>query len=178
MKKIILLFCILLLTGCKSKQAKPLAANLKMNELRIDDLTILKVNLEEVDNTQKAKAHDLGSRVLMACNTSNFKPFDESEATSSVIKNASRDRLTKTCLKFRLRYGDFKELELVAVYKNYINQTTLFRYRALYEKEIANKEFHVTLNSENKVSSIKSMDWSESFETDYLPKAILNSDEL
>ena len=99
----------------------------------------------------------------MTCNTSKFKPFNENEATPSVIKNMTQERLTKTCLKFKLRYGDFKDIELVSVYKIKTDNTTLFRFKALYEKKIANKELRVTLNESNQVSAIQSLDWTDPF---------------
>lgn len=157
MKKIILIVGIILLIGCKSKipKKKPVEVKTEM---------MVKVNLMDISDAQKNKAYELGKRVLSACNTSKFKPFNESEATPQVIQNATQDRLTKTCLKFRLKYGDFKDLQLVEVYKNNVDESMLFRYKALYQKKIANKELQVTLNKDHKVSSIKSKDWMDHFQ--------------
>ena len=99
----------------------------------------------------------------MTCNTSRFKPFTSSEATASVIKNTTEEKLTKTCTRFRQYYGSFIDLELVETYKNNFDQSVIFRYKANYTKKVANKELRVTLNSENKVSSIKSLDWVNAF---------------
>lgn len=155
MKKIILLLCLLvLLLGCKSK--KPVMRT-------AEGVKVVKLAPPEIDENQKKIAYDLGKRILTACNTSTFKPFNESEATPMVIQNTTKERITKTCLKFRLKYGDFKDLHLAEIIKNKKDQSTTFRYKALYQKKIANKELRVTLNSENKVSAIKSLDWKAAF---------------
>lgn len=153
MKKAILLFSLFLLIGCKSKSVVK----------NPEESSVIKLALSEVDQNKITKAYDLGKRVLMTCNTSKFKPFNESEATASVIQNTSQTRLTRTCLKFRLRYGAFKDIELREIYKNRSTNSIVFRYKANYEKKIANKELRVTLNEENQVSSIKSLDWVDSF---------------
>lgn len=155
MKKLIIVMTILLLIGCKSKKGTTAPEPEKAK--------IVKLALSEIDNSQKNKAYELGKRVLMTCNTSKFKPFNESEATLSVIKNTTEERLTKTCTRFRQYYGTFIDLQLIEVYKNNTDGTTVFRYKALYTKKVANKELRVFLNEENKVSSIKSLDWVDSF---------------
>jgi uncharacterized protein YcfL len=153
MRKIIIILSIVLLVGCKSKTvvAKP------------EEAKIVKLLFSEVSESQKNKAYELGKRVLMTCNTSKFKPFNESEATESVIKNTTEERLTKTCTRFRQYYGTFIDLQLVEIYKNNFDGTTIFRYKALYSKKVANKELRVSMNEENKVSSIKSLDWVTPF---------------
>jgi uncharacterized protein YcfL len=155
MKKLIIVMTILLLIGCKSKKGTTVPEP--------ERAKIVKLALSEIDNSQKNKAYELGKRVLMTCNTSKFKPFNESEATLSVIKNTTEERLTKTCTRFRQYYGTFIDLQLIEVYKNNTDGTTVFRYKALYTKKVANKELRVLLNEENKVSSIKSLDWVDSF---------------
>ena len=157
MKKAILLFSILLLIGCKSKTT--------VSTPKPEEAKIVKLNPATVGQDQKNKAYELGKRVLMTCNTSKFKPFNESEATSSVIKNTTEEKLTKTCTKFRQFYGTFKDLELIEIYKNTTEQTTVFRYKALYTKKVANKELRVSLNEQNRVSSIKSLDWVDAYES-------------
>lgn len=156
MKKIIIAFSILILIGCKSKKVI-------VTEPEPEKVKIEKINLSAVSENQKNKAYELGKRVLMTCNTSRFKPFNQSEATESVIKNTTEDRLTKTCTRFRQYYGTFIDLQLVEVYKNNFDRTTIFRYKALYSKKIANKELRVSMNQDNKVSSIKSLDWITPF---------------
>ncbi|TRX01532.1 hypothetical protein [Flavobacterium gawalongense] len=156
MKKIILILGIVLLVGCKSKTV--------VTAPKPEEVKIIKLMLPDVSESQKDKAYELGKRVLMTCNTSKFKPFNESEATASVIKNTTEERLTKTCTRFRQYYGTFKDLQLVEIYKNISDQTTIFRYKALYTKKVANKELRVSMNQENKVSSIKSLDWVDTFQ--------------
>lgn len=153
MKNKILVLTLLLLIGCKSKPVyvKPVV------------IEYIKVPLSEVDENQKKRAYDLGKRVLMICNTSKFIPFKEIEATPSVIQNTTLEKHSKVCLKFRARYGSFIDIKLMEVYKNNTENQTLFRYKALYEHFNANKELRVTLNQENKVSSLKTMDWENLF---------------
>jgi uncharacterized protein YcfL len=150
MKKIILVLSLLLLIGCKTTQ-------------KVVEIKNVKLAFSEVNENQKNKAYELGKRVLMTCNTSKFKPFNESEATQSVIQNTTEAKLTKTCTRFRQYYGTFKDLQLMEIYKNTNDNTTIFRFKALYTKKVANKELRVSLNEENKVSSIKSLDWVNSF---------------
>lgn len=156
MKKVILILGIVLFISCKSKNVVSVPKPVEVK--------IAKVMLSEVSEPQKDKAYELGKRVLMTCNTSKFKPFNETEATTSVIQNTTEERLTKTCTKFRQYYGTFKDLQLVEIYKNNIDKTLIFRYKALYTKKVANKELRVSMNEENKVSAIKSLDWVDTFQ--------------
>lgn len=149
MKRIFVIGCVLFLIGCKTKQ--------KTVEVVVP--TFSKVETSEVPATLKNKAYSLGKRVLMTCNTSRFKPFTTEEATASVIKNTTQERLTKTCHKFRVKYGDFKEIYLEEVVKNNINDSYIFRYKAKYERDFAKKELRVTVDKNQKVSAIKSTDW-------------------
>lgn len=155
MKKLIIVLTILLLVGCKSKKV--------ITEPEPEVAKIEKLGLAEISEAQKSKSYELGKRVLMTCNTSKFKPFTSSEATPSVIKNTTVERLSKTCNRFRQYYGTFIDLQLVEAYRNNFENTTVFRYKALYSKKVANKELRVTMNAENKVASIKSLDWVNSF---------------
>lgn len=150
MKKLIVILSLIAMVGCKSKKAH------QQNET-------VKLALTEVDNSQKNKAYELGKRVLMTCNTSKFKPFTASEATTSVINNITIEKLSKTCSKYRQFYGTFKDLELAEVYQSKSDQTTIYRFKALYSKKVANKELRVFVNAENLVSAIKSSDWVDEF---------------
>ena len=154
MKKLILILSLIAVVGCKSKKAH-------QKEPKPDD--IVKLASSQINSNQKNKAYELGKRVLMTCNTSKFKPFTSSEATASVIHNITIDKLSKTCTKFRMWYGSFIDLQLAEVYQNNENQTTVYRFKALYTKKVANKELRVFMNSENLVSAIKTSDWVDSF---------------
>jgi len=153
MKKAGMIICLLVLIGCKSKTISR----------DTEDLKIKKAVSSEINSVQQQKAYDLGKRVLETCNTSKFKPFNETEVTQSVMENTTEERLTKTCQKFRQYYGNFIDLKLDGVYKT--KQETIYRFRALYTKKVANKELRVFVNEENLVSAIKSMDWDEKFES-------------
>ncbi len=152
MKKAGLIICLLLLIGCKSKTVSR----------DTEDLKIKKVSAAEVNSSQQQKAYDLGKRVLSTCNTSKFKPFNETEVTQSVMENTTEERLTKTCQRFRQYYGSFIDLKLDGVYKT--KNEVIYRYHALYSKKVANKELRVFVNEENLISAIKSMDWDEKFD--------------
>lgn len=142
------------MVGCKSKKTATTTA---------PEVKVTKISLEKVDADQKKKAYELGKRVLMTCNTSRFKKFNSSEATPSVIKNTTEERLTKTCHNFRQKYGEFKEIRLVEVLRNKREKMTIYRYKADYSKKIANKELRVTMNEQNQVAAIKSLDWKDEF---------------
>ncbi|WPO78085.1 hypothetical protein [Flavobacterium sp. KACC 22761] len=152
MKKAGLVICLLLLIGCKSKTVSR----------DTDDLKIKKVVVSEVNSNQQKKAYELGKRVLETCNTSKFKPFNETEVTKSVMENTTEERLTKTCTRFRQYYGSFIDLKLDGVYKT--KNEVIYRYHALYSKKVANKELRVFVDENNLISSIKSMDWDEKFD--------------
>ncbi|MDX6182852.1 hypothetical protein SGQ44_11075 [Flavobacterium sp. Fl-77] len=152
MKKALLILSLLLIVGCKSKTVSR----------DTDDLKIKKVVEAEINSNQQKKAYQLGKRVLETCNTSKFKPFDETEVTKTVMENTTEERLTKTCLKFRQFYGSFIDLKLDGVYKT--RQETIYRYHALYTKKVANKELRIFVDESNLISAIKSMDWDESFD--------------
>ena len=141
--------------GCKSKKNN---ASKKPAEAKV---TV--ISPDKVDDEQKERAYYLGKRVLQTCNTSRFKPFAATEATETVRKNTTEERLTKTCHNFRLKYGDFKDIKLVEVVRDKKNKLTIYRYKADYEKKIANKELRVIMNDENLVSGIKSLDWTDKF---------------
>lgn len=155
MKKSILVFSIILLIGCKSKpvNTKPVAVI----------PVYLKLSIAEVNENQKKIAYDLGKRTLNICNTSKFIPFNESEATPTVIQNTTIEKHSKICLRFRAKHGNFKDIKLIEIYKNSTENALIFRYKAFFERENANKELRVTLNNENKVSSLKTMEWTDSF---------------
>ncbi|MBL0737973.1 hypothetical protein JI750_13800 [Flavobacterium sp. GN10] len=152
MKKAGLIICLLLLIGCKSKTVTR----------DTEDLKIKKVSGADVNANQQRKAYDLGKRVLETCNTSKFKPFNETEVTKTVMENTTEERLTKTCQRFRQYYGSFIDLKLDGVYKT--KHEVIYRYHALYTKKVANKELRIFVNEDNLISAIKSMDWDEKFD--------------
>lgn len=155
MKKIVIVLSLLVLIGCKAK---------KINQVpEVEEIKIVKLALTTVNSNQKDKAYDLGKRILMTCNTSKFKPFTTIEATQSVINNITIEKLSKTCAKYRQWYGSFIDLNLIEVYQNSTDQSTVFRFKALYTKTIANKELRVFMNDGNQLTAIKTLDWIDSF---------------
>jgi hypothetical protein len=171
MKKLIPILCLMILVGCKAKKEKPLK-RLEVKEVfeepveaaKPDESKIEKLALSKIDFNVKNKAYELGKRMLMTCNTSKFKPYNEREATASVINNITEERLSKICRKYRQWYGTFKDLQLVEILKNSVDKTTIFRYKAIYSKKVANKELRVFMNNENKISGIKTLDWIDIYD--------------
>jgi len=156
MNKLILVLSIIVLVGCKTKHVD------KPTEKPVE-IKYIKLNSAEVNEYQKKKAYDLGKRTLMICNTSKFIPFNDSEATSSVIQNTTLEKHSKICVIFNGRYGSFKDLNLIEIYKNTTQNELIFRYKAIFEHSNANKELRITLNEENKVSSLKTSNWTDIF---------------
>lgn len=150
MRKVLIVASIFLIIGCKTKQNA--SSSTKLSGLSV-------VATEEVPADLKTKAYTLGKRVLMTCNTSRFKPFTTEEATASVIQNTTQERLSKVCHKFRVKYGDFKEINLAEVLKNNDDGSYIFRYKAKYQRDFATKELRVTIDKNQKVAAIKSTDW-------------------
>jgi hypothetical protein len=154
MKKVIIIYCLLTLLGCKTKNV-----NGKQMGKSIDA-----TEMNTVNEAQKNKAYELGKRILMACNTSKFKPFTQVEATAKVIAKSTPENIKKICVKYNLKYGLFKDLEFVEMIPNKTDNTNVFRFKALFEYAKANKELRVTMNSENKATAIATKDWKDEFE--------------
>ena len=163
-KKLIVTLCLIAFVGCKSK--KDAVVTTKPKEPKVT-----KVVPEKVDMAQKDKAYELGRRVLMACNTSKFKPFTPEEATEKVIRNATQERLTKTCHNIQLKYGNFKGVTFIEAVRDKKNKTNIYRFKANYEKKIANKELRVTMNENNQVTDLKSLDWMDEYAPNGKPKS-------
>ena len=156
MKNILLILTLCFLIGCKSK--KDTTSKTETSKPKVEKIADTKIDVAQRDRTTA-----LGKQILMTCNTSKFKPFTDKEATAEVRKNMTIERLTKTCLKFKLKYGDFRDLNFIEAYKNNTDKTTIYRYKALYEKKIANKELQVTVNENNQISAVNSKDWKDEF---------------
>ena len=127
MKKIVFILTLLLLIGCKSKNGVAKSEASKTT----------KVAITEINETQKSKVTAIGKQILMTCNTSKFKPLTEKEATLEVRKNMTIERLTKTCLKFRLKYGDFVDLKFVEAHRIKKQNTTIYRYKSTKGKSFS-----------------------------------------
>jgi len=145
---------LLSVIGCKTKT---------VNGKKIGK-AVAPTEMSPVDEVQKNKATELGKRILMTCNTSKFTPFTKSEATDKVIANSTLKNINKICVKYTLKYGNFKDLEFVEMVPNKTDNTSIYRFKALFEYPKANKELRVTMNSENKASAISTKDWKEEFE--------------
>ena len=154
MKKYILLSCLLVIIGCKTKtvNGKVIGKSVEASEMNA------------VDEVQKNKAYELGKRILLTCNTSQFTPFTKSEATDKVIANSTEKKVKEIGAKYSLKYGHFKDLEFVEMVPNKTDNTNIYRFKALFDYAKANKELRVTMNSENKASAITTKDWKDEFQ--------------
>lgn len=154
MRKFILIICILTLFGCKTKNV-----NGKLIGKSIDTS---KLSTEQ--ESLKNKAYELGKRLLMTCNTSKFKPFNKSEATDKVIANSTEKKVKEIGAKYSLKYGHFRDLEFIEMVPNKTDNTNIFRFKALFDYDKANKELRVTMNAANKISGITTKDWKDEYQ--------------
>lgn len=155
MKKVIIICCLLALVGCKSK---------KTHSKSTGEKTVTPKEMTKTEETQEQKAYGLGKRILMTCNNKPFKPFTKEEATEKVIANSTPENINKICIKYNLKYGLFKDLQFIEMVSNKAENTHVYRFKALFEYENANKELRVTMNSENKASAIATKDWKDEYE--------------
>lgn len=146
-KSLLIIISILLLVSCKSKTPNSTAEELKKE--RFETVTIAEVNL-----VKKDRAYDIGKRLLETCNTSRFKTFTTAEATEKVIKNATAEKITKTCQKMIHRNGKFIDLNLIEIIHDNKTDEYVFRYDIKYEKKYFKREMKVTVDAQNKVSAI------------------------
>lgn len=157
MKKIVLLLLIVSLIGCKSKKSfsktsKPVKSSTTT------------ISIKDIDDFQKNRAYELGKRVLMTCNTSSFKPFSTEEATEEVIQNINKDKISLTCQNILRKFGQFQDIQLKEVLKAEKDELTIFRYQCVYEKKYSIKELRVSMNDDNKVTSITTKDWKDAYQ--------------
>jgi hypothetical protein len=155
MKKITIACCLLLLVGCQTKKTA-LPPELKKP-------SVVKLNNTEINSLQKSRTYELGKRVLMTCNTSAFKPFITEEATSQVIQKMTRESISLTCQNILRGFGKFNDMQLMEAYRMEKEKLTIFRYKCDYEKKHCVKELRVTINNEDKITSITTKDWSDDF---------------
>jgi len=135
---------LILLVSCKSKTPKTSEVKERFVAIRFD----------EVNSVKKDRAYDLGKRLLETCNTSRFKAFSSAEATDKVIKNATVEKITKTCQKMIHRNGKFIDLNLIEIIHDNETDDYVFRYDIKYEKKYFKRELKVTIDAQNKVSAI------------------------
>ncbi len=154
MKKVILISCLFVLFGCKTKNVngKTIGKNVLPNELSAAEIV------------QKDKAYELGKRLLMTCNTSQFTPFTKEEATDQVIANSSEKKIKEVGIKYSLKYGSFKELQFIEMVPNKTDNTNIYRFKAIFSYDKANKSLRITMNSDDKASAITTQDWKEEFQ--------------
>ena len=148
MKKIVFLILISAFFSCKSKK------NLGTTETAESYNRFVKVTVDEVIAIKTNRAYDLGRRLLETCNTSRFKTYTKNEATDKVIKNATVEKITKTCQKMNNRNGKFIDLQLLEIIHDLENDSYQFKYKIVYEKKYFERELNVIVNSDNKVDGI------------------------
>jgi outer membrane lipoprotein-sorting protein len=149
MKKIFFLLLIMsVLFSCKSKKVTVNSSAAK----RYD--TISEAKYSEVKSIKTKRAYELGKRLLETCNNSRFKSFNSSEATESVIKNATVEKVSKTCQKINLRNGKFLDLNLIDIIHDKATDDYIYRYDIKYQKKFYQRELRIVVNSDDKVSAI------------------------
>ena len=154
MKKVIIISCLLLIFGCKTKTING----------KVIGKSVEAAEMNAIDEAQKNKAYELGKRLLMTCNTSKFTPFTQDEATAKLIANSTVKKVKEIGAKYSLKYGAFKDLEFVEMVPNKTDNTNIYRFKALFNYAKANKELRVTMNSENKATAIITKDWKDEFQ--------------
>lgn len=155
MKKISIFLILLLIVSCKSKTPNTIPN--KTAEIKkevIEYKRFVPITAANVTVIKKNRAYELGTRLLETCNTSRFKSFNSQEATESVIKNATVDKITKTCQKINSRNGKFIDLTLLEIIQDNETGDFIFRYYIQYQKKYYNRELKIIVNKDNKVSSI------------------------
>ena len=120
----------------------------------MNKVTFFLLFLFQISFCQTSKPHD--TLFVRLKDYSNQFEYDLRYATENNFLNAK----VYDCAECYLRYKTVKKL--IEAYKNERDDVTIFRYKALYKKEIANKELQIYLNNQNQVSAIKSLDWSDS----------------
>lgn len=138
---------ICLLVSCKARHAAPRS---------------MVKPLSEIDASQKNRAYDVGLRVLSACNSSRFQPFRSDEATDQLRQNLTAERLTRTCQKYRAKYGTFKGLRLVEVIEYPKTGLLVYRYKASYQKNQTIKELRVTMDG-TRATALETRNWTDDF---------------
>lgn len=155
MKKMMIVCCLLLLVGCQTKKTGVPTEPKKPSVVKLDNT--------EINSLQKSRTYELGKRVLMTCNTSKFKPFTTEEATPQVIQKMTPDKISMTCQNILRGFGQFNDMKLMEVYRIEKENLTVFRYKCDYEKKHSIKELRVTIDDEDKITSITTKDWSDDF---------------
>jgi hypothetical protein len=145
---IVILITLSLLVSCKSKVPKSVGLETKTSRF-------VSMDFENVATFKKDRAYNLGKRLLETCNTSRFKTYSTNEATDKVIKNATVDKISKICQKMILRNGKFVDIKLIEVIHDTEDDSYEFKYAIIYEKKYFQRELIVFINSEDKVSAIK-----------------------
>jgi hypothetical protein len=159
MKKGLLFIMLIALGGCST--TKKTTTSKDVNEV-ISKKTVA-VALSQVNTTQKNRAYELGKRILLTCNTSQFKPFTATEATPEVIQKINRDKISMTCHQIQRGFGTFNDMTLQQVWRDEKNDLTIYRFVCDYEKKYRTKEMRVIMNDKNQVTAIATQDWKEGF---------------
>lgn len=159
MKKGLLFLMLIALAGCSTTKKTTTSKDI---EEVISKKTVA-VDLSKVNTTQKNRAYELGKRILLTCNTSQFKPFTTAEATPEVIQKINRDKISMTCHQIQRGFGTFNDMTLQQVWRDEKNDLTIYRFVCDYEKKYRTKEMRVIMNDKNQVTAIATQDWKEGF---------------
>lgn len=156
---------LLLLLVCASISSCAIFDKKKTKDEPFSERSSVKsIALDKVQTNHKKLSYDLGSRVLKTCNTSTFKTFTTQEATQDVIKRMTRDKISLTCHQINRGFGQYNDMQLIEVYHDEVSDSYVYRYKCDYEKKHRIKEMRVTINKDNKVSNIRTLDWKDGFQ--------------
>jgi hypothetical protein len=157
MKKLVLLSVFLLLFSCQSIKTfyHKIIGPKKTTE------KIVTVPKDKIIEAGEKRAYTLGKRLLDACNTSKFIPYNKSEATDKVIANATVEKISQTCKIMNSRNGKFIDLKLIDVTQDKASKDYIYRFDIEYEKKYFKRELKITLNKESKISAISTKEVSK-----------------
>lgn len=161
MKKGFLFLMLLGFISCES--TKKTTTSTKREVTEVHSKKTVAVALSQINTTQKNRAYELGKRVLLTCNTSQFKPFTAAEATPEVLQKINREKISMTCHQVQRGFGTFNDMTLQQVWRDEKKDLTIYRFVCDYEKKYRIKEMRVIMNDKNQVTAISTQDWKEEF---------------
>lgn len=157
MKKLIIIYSLVMLVGCKTKTVSTSPKEVKKSDFAL-------IPADAINAFQKKRTYELGKRVLETCNTSKFKPFTTEEATADVIQRMTPEKISIGCQNILRGFGKFNDMKLIEVYHIKKEDLTIYRYKCDYEKKYKVKELRVSINGDNKITSITTKDWKDDFD--------------
>lgn len=144
---------------------KPLVIDLEDLNLEEEKDNVIFKSLEksEVSKIYIQKSYYYGVRLLTACNTSRISPFNEADFSSSMYSKMNLDYMSIICTNIRREFGEFVDMRFSETIYVPKTQTTILRFKCIYEKKYSTKEYRVSFNSLGKIVGIKTLKWNNEF---------------